>query len=132
MSHPLVYVRQEQIQEAFQEFINAGINVKVGVGFSLDGGELFHIYTTLHNGLISGLPVPSAFKFLTDLPTAENVNSLAESIAQEAFGTPIISERQSLIAFFAIKEEKLEHLVVIRHPDGLYHKGVIEFIPDRS
>lgn len=132
MTHPLVYVRQEQIQEAFQEFINAGINLKVGVGFSLDGGELFHIYTTLHNGLISGLPVPSAFKFLPDLPTPESINSLAEAISQEVFGIPIISERQSLIAFFAIKEGKLEHLVVIRHPNGSYHKGLIKFIPDRS
>ncbi len=132
MNHPLVYVRQEQIQETFQEFINAGISLKVGVGFSLDNGELFHIYTTLHNGLISGLPIPSVFKFFSDLPTPNDVNSLAERICKEAFGTTIISERQSLVAFFAIKEGKLEHIVLIRHPNGEYQKGIIKFIPERS
>jgi molybdopterin/thiamine biosynthesis adenylyltransferase len=125
---PLIYVREDQIQSLYQQWkINQVDHIPV-VAFSLDDGEVFHVYTSRPKTHFSGFPTISVIKFLQEIPTDDTEINVVNEVLNTFSNKSIISPNSVIILLF-IEQEKLQHRAFITQDDGSLSKGIVKFIP---
>jgi len=135
MSSPLVYMQQNQVQKAYQNFITSQTDLSPSVAFGFDEGDVFHVYTFKPQIPVSGYSCESAVKFLDQMPKGEDGFTVANQVIQTIGKNEIARPgSNTVLVLFAMEAETNElcHRVFIRNSQGQLKEGILKFIPENS
>jgi molybdopterin/thiamine biosynthesis adenylyltransferase len=126
-----VYMHEDQISTIYQRWKVSQINQVPAVAFRFDEGDVFHVYTSQPKAHFAGIPVTSIIQFLPQFGNNDEVLN----VVNEIVNTRLYQHEKpsyNVIVLFAIEEDKLQHRVFIKQPDGSLNEGIVKFIPERS
>lgn len=123
-------MHEGQVQAVYKEFNQLSDNsLFKALAFAFDGGEAFHVYTSLPIIQLTGYPCGSAIKFFTTMPKFNEVFNEVSSIYNLIINT---SEKPAVIILFALENTQLVHRAFIIEVGKQPIEGELKFIPEHS